>query len=94
MLKSVVFMLIQSMVAETFLPSMILNVKCSNHFLNAFLRRHDLSFRCARTPRRPEIDNKECAIFMVALIKVARGFPEANIVNFDSSNWRLVMASE
>jgi hypothetical protein len=31
---------------------------------------------------------------MIALKKVAWDFPEANITNFDESNWRLVMASE
>jgi hypothetical protein len=31
---------------------------------------------------------------MIALKRVARDFPEANIVNFNESNWRLVMASE
>jgi hypothetical protein len=31
---------------------------------------------------------------MVAFKKVARDFLEANIVNFDKSNWRLRMASK
>jgi hypothetical protein len=82
-LKLMVLMLVQFMVTETFFPLMILNFKCFNHFLNAFLRQHDLSFWCARAPRRSEIDNEECTIFIVALIKVARDFPEVNIVNFD-----------
>jgi hypothetical protein len=31
---------------------------------------------------------------MIALAKAAHDFPESHIVNFDESNWRLVMASE
>jgi hypothetical protein len=93
-LKPVVLMLIQSLVIENFLPPTILNFKCFNHLLNAFRRRHGLSFRRTRAARRPEIDDEECAIFMIALKKVVQDFPEVNIVNFDEWNRCRVMASE
>jgi hypothetical protein len=92
--KSMVLLLIQSIVAENFLLATILNLKCSSHFLNMFLRWHDLTFRRARAARRPDIDCEECAIFMIVLQKVARDFPEAKAMNFDESNWRPVMAGE
>jgi hypothetical protein len=85
MLKSIVFMPIQSMVAKNLLLPTIFNFKWSNHFLNKFLRRRGLSFRRARAGRRPETDDEECAIFMVTLKKMARDFPEASIRNFDES---------
>jgi hypothetical protein len=93
-IKSMVLMLIQSMVAGNFLLSTILNFKCSNHFLTAFLRRYDFSFLGARTAKRLKIDDEECTVLMIALRKVIQDFPEANIVNFDESKWQLVLASE
>jgi hypothetical protein len=53
-LKSIVLMLIHSMVAEGFLDDTALNCKCSNHFLSAFLRKQNLSFR----GRKPLDDHK------------------------------------
>jgi hypothetical protein len=50
-LKSIVLMLIHLMVAEGFLDDTVLSFKCSNHFLSAFLRRQNLSFRKARPAR-------------------------------------------
>jgi hypothetical protein len=92
-LKSIVLMFIHSMVAEGFLDDTALNFRCSNYFLSAFLRRQNLSFRRVRTARRPQIDDQECATFMIQIAKVSKGYSEFNIVNFDESFWHPVMAS-
>jgi hypothetical protein len=85
---------LHSMVAEGFLDDSALNFKCSNHFLSAFLRRQNLSFRRARSARRPPFDDQECAMFVIQVAKASKEYSESNILNFDESNWRLVMASE
>jgi hypothetical protein len=40
------------------------------------------------------MDNQECATFMIKLAKASRKYPESKIVNFDESNWHLVMEGE
>jgi hypothetical protein len=87
-------MFIHSMVVEGFLDDTALDFKFSNYFLSAFLRRQNLSFRRVRATRRPQIDDQERATFMIQVAKASKGHSESNIVNFDESNWRLVMASE
>jgi hypothetical protein len=93
-LRPLILLLIQDLVAQTILPSSCLNFTCSYHFLSRFLRRVGLSFRKARAERRPAISDAECAVFMSDIFMAFRRYPPSNIVNFDESNWRLVMSGE
>jgi hypothetical protein len=85
-LKSVVLMFIHLMVGEGFLDDSVLNFKCSNHFLSAFLQRQNLSFRRVTPAGRSQIGGQECDMFMIRLAKASMKCPESNIVNFNASN--------
>jgi hypothetical protein len=87
-------MLVQSLVAENVLGENDLNFCCSYHFLSRFLQRVGLSFRRARLQRRPAIDDQECALFMAKLTGALYNYPPDYILNFDESNWYLVMAGD
>jgi hypothetical protein len=93
-LKPLVLMFVQSLVAENVLTEDFLNFSCSYHFLSRFLQRVGLSFRRARPERRPSVDDQECAHFMAKLVGAFHQYPPDYILNFDESNWHLVMAGE
>jgi hypothetical protein len=69
-----------------------LNFKCLSHFLNNFLLRPGLSFRRARAVRRPKINDEEYSAFRCALNKAEEKFPLYHIMNFDKSNWHLIIS--
>jgi hypothetical protein len=83
-LKSAFF--IHSMVISDFLEQTVFNFKCSDRFLSPFLQRHGPNTRKARAARKPEINDRECATFMIALPEDAKKCRESNIVSFDESN--------
>jgi hypothetical protein len=93
-LRSAVFMILYSLIAEKRLLDTTLNFKCSNQFLKKFLHLRGLSFRTARAARRPEINDEECSVFLCALQKAHEEFPPDYIINFDESNWHLVTSGD
>jgi hypothetical protein len=93
-LRPLMLLLVQDLVARSVLPEICLNFQCSYHFLSRFLRRVGLSFRRARAERRPAVNDEECALFMAQLLTAFQMYPPSNIINFDESNWHLVMSGE
>jgi transposase len=93
-LQPLLLLLVQDLVVEGVLEPRALDFKSSYHFMSNFLRRVGLSFRRARAQRRPVLDEEECAHFMANLIAAHHRYPPSSIVNFDESNWHLVMADD
>jgi hypothetical protein len=93
-LQPLILVLVQDLIAESVLDQSFLNFKCSRHFLSRFLPRVGLSFRRARAARRPVIDDQECLRFLGQLTAAYHRYPPHLILNFDESNWHLVMAGE
>jgi hypothetical protein len=93
-LQPLILMLVQDLVSEGILDHEALNFQCSSRFLESFLQRMGLSFRRARTDRRPAIDDDECSQFMTDLLLAFQLYPPDHILNFDESNWCLVIAGD
>jgi hypothetical protein len=92
-LKPLIVMLIHDLVAEKVLDRTLFNVKCPSHFMTNFIRRMGWSFRKARPQRRPAIDDIECAQFMANLTAADHRHSPYCLLNFNESNWYLVMAN-
>jgi hypothetical protein len=93
-LRPVIPMLVHDLVAQQVLETILLNFKCSSHYLSNFLRRVGLSFMRARPQSRPVIDDAACAEFVSRLAAAYLRDPPDFILNFDESNWYLVMAGD
>jgi hypothetical protein len=87
-------MFVQDLVTEDVLEESALHSKCFCHFLSRFLARVGLSFRRAHPARRPTIDDRDCLRFLAQLTAAYFRYPPHLIVNFDESNWYLVMAGD
>jgi hypothetical protein len=90
-LKQTLTMLVHGFVACHKLPATALNFKCSTTYMRRFLKRTGLSFRHARPARRPVLDESECDDFLFAFHLSLDVLGRSAVVNFDESNWRLVM---
>jgi hypothetical protein len=62
--------------------------------MSRFLKKVGLSFRWARAQRRPIRDDEECAHFMVNMITAYHRYSPHLIIDFDESDWHLVMADD
>jgi hypothetical protein len=93
-LQPLMLMLVQALVSEGILDQEALNFQCSYHFLESFLQRIGLSFRLARPERRPAMDDDDCDQPMTGLLLSFQLYPPDHILNFDESNWFLVMAGD
>jgi hypothetical protein len=93
-LQPLVLALVQDLVGEQSLDDSFLNFKSSRHFLTRFSKRVGLSFRRAGLARRCAVDNGEYMHFPGQLTAAYHRYPPHLIVNFDESNWYLVMAGE
>jgi hypothetical protein len=87
-------LLVQDLVAEGVLESQALNFRGSSHLMFHFLNTVGLSFRRARARRRPIFEDEECAHFVANVITAYHPYPPHLIVNFDESNWHLVMIDD
>jgi hypothetical protein len=87
-------MLVQDLIVQKILDESLLNFKCSAHFRSNFIRRMGLSFRKSLPQRRSAIDDSECAQFTVNLTAAYHRYPPHLILNFDESNWHLVMEGD
>jgi hypothetical protein len=85
-LRPLLLILVQDFVAEGVLPPSALNFKCSYHFMSRFLNRAGLSSWKARTARRPEIDDGECAEFLAKMAAAYERHPTDHMINFDESS--------
>jgi hypothetical protein len=93
-LRPVILILVHDLVAQQVLEASLLKFKCSSHDLSNFLRRVGLSFRKARPQRRPVIDDAACAEFVSRLAATYLRYRPDFVLNFDESNWYLVMAGD
>jgi hypothetical protein len=59
--------------------------------MSIFLKRIKFSFRHSRPPRRPVLDQTECDDFLFSFHLSLEVLGRFAVVNFDESNWRLVM---
>jgi hypothetical protein len=84
---------VQDLIAQQILDESLLNFKCSAHFMSNFIRM-GLSFRKARPERRPAIDESKCAQFMANMTAAYHRYPPHLILNFNESNWHLVMEED
>jgi hypothetical protein len=74
-LTALLLLLVQDFVVEGALESQVLDFKGSYHFMSNVLNGVGLSFRQARTQRRPILDNEECAHFMANMITAHHRYP-------------------
>jgi hypothetical protein len=62
--------------------------------MRRFLKRTRLSFRRVRPSRRPNIDEEEVTDFLLNFHVSLAIFGRVALVNFDESNWKLVMTAD
>jgi hypothetical protein len=93
-LKTLILMLVQGLIAQEILDESILNFKCFAHFMSNFIRRMGLGFRKAHPERRPVIDDSECVQSLANLTAACHRYSPHLILNFDESNWHLVMEGD
>jgi hypothetical protein len=93
-LSPVILALVHDFIAEKVLDDSFLNFKCSRHFLSRFLSRVELSFLKARTARKPVIRDEACVHFLTQLYAAYHRYPPHLTLNFDESNWPIVISRE
>jgi hypothetical protein len=90
-LQPLILILVQDLMVQGILNDAFLNLICPGYFLSWFLDRIGLNFRRARPARRPMINDEECAHFLAELTAAYYHYPPHLILNFDESNWHLMM---